>query len=201
MTSPSDHSMSVGEYLLQRLSELGVGHIFSLPGSYVVGLLRLLADRKLPMPIVTASEQEAAYAADAYAKTRGYGVVCETYGVGAMSAINGLVGSYVERSPVIIINGGPSPEQRRQEIEHGILFLHSAGRTTTDYHIFEQVTAAAEIIADEFEAPAQIDHVLEACMTSKRPVYIEMNQDIWTAPARRLRGPYDREPRSAIRKR
>lgn len=191
MTSPSDHSMSVGEYLLQRLSELGVGHIFSLPGSYVVGLLRLLADRKLPMPIVTASEQEAAYAADAYAKTRGYGVVCETYGVGAMSAINGLVGSYVERSPVIIINGGPSPEQRRQEIEHGILFLHSAGRTTTDYHIFEQVTAAAEIIADEFEAPAQIDHVLEACMTSKRPVYIEMNQDIWTAscppPARPLR--------------
>jgi indolepyruvate decarboxylase len=182
MTSPSDGSISVAEYLLKRLSELGVGHIFTLPGSYVVGLLRSMGAQNLPTAVVTASEQEAAYAADAYAKTKGYGVVCCTYGVGSMSAMNGLVGSYVERCPVILINGGPSPEQRRQEIEHGILFLHSAGRVAEDYEIFRRVAAAAEIISDAAHAPARIDRALEACMTSKRPVYIEINQDIWTAP-------------------
>lgn len=182
MTRSSEKTTTtVAEYLLHRLSQLDIEHMFTVPGSYVVGLLRELADQNPLTAIVTASEQEAAYAADAYAKTRGYGVVCGTYGVGSMSAINGLIGSYVERCPVILINGGPSPEQRRQEIEHGILFLHSAGRITTDYEIFRRVTAAAEIIVDAAQAPAQIDRALEACMTSKRPVYIEMNQDVWTA--------------------
>jgi indolepyruvate decarboxylase len=191
MSPTSDNSITVAEYLLRRLSELGIGHIFTVPGSYVVGLLEPLADRKTPTAIVTASEQEAAYAADAYAKMRGYGAVCGTYGVGSMSAVNGLIGSYAERCPVILINGGPSPMQRREEIEHGILFLHSAGRITTDYEIFKQVTAAAEIITDAADAPTQIDHTLEACMTSKRPVYIEMNQDVWAGrcppPVRILR--------------
>lgn len=182
MTSLSDNSISVAEYLLRRLSVLGIGHIFTVPGSYVVGLLQPLAEQELPIAVVTASEQEAAYAADAYAKTRGYGVVCTTYGVGSMSAINALIGSYVERCPVILINGGPSPEQRRQELEHGILFLHSAGRITIDQRVFGQITAAAEIIADPADAPAQIDRALEACMTSKRPIYIEVNQDVWAAP-------------------
>lgn len=177
-------TITIAEYLLQRLTELGIEHVFTVPGSYIVDLLRPMSDVDRPAAVVTASEQEAAYAADAYAKTRGYGAVCGTYGVGSMSAINGLVGSYVERCPVIMINGGPSPKQRRQEIEQGILFLHSAGRATTDYLFFRRVTAAAEIIEDARHAPDQIDFALEACMTSKRPVYIEVNQEVWTARCR-----------------
>ncbi len=49
--------------------------------------------------------QFSAYAADAYARLRGLGVVVVTYSVGELSALNGVAGSYAERVPVVVITG------------------------------------------------------------------------------------------------
>jgi TPP-dependent 2-oxoacid decarboxylase len=59
-------------------------------------------------PVVTASDLEAGYAADGYARTKGLGAVSVAYGVGALGMINAIAGAYVERSPVVIVNGGPT---------------------------------------------------------------------------------------------
>ena len=77
----------VAAYAQDRLGPNRAGGEFGVP----LGLLQPLDGRKQPAAVVTASEQEAAYAADAYAKTRGYGVVCGTYGVGSMSALNASI--------------------------------------------------------------------------------------------------------------
>jgi TPP-dependent 2-oxoacid decarboxylase len=47
----------------------------------------------------------AAYAADGYARIRGVGALVTTYGVGELSALNGVAGSFAERVPVVLITG------------------------------------------------------------------------------------------------
>jgi indolepyruvate decarboxylase len=49
---------------------------------------------------VNASDLEAGYAADGYARTKGLGAVAVSYGVGTLSMINAIAGAHVERSPV-----------------------------------------------------------------------------------------------------
>jgi indolepyruvate decarboxylase len=182
MQNATANSSTIATYLASRLFELGVEHLFNVPGSYCGGLMRALSTFSKVRPIFTTYELEAAYAADAYAKIKGYGAFCGTYGVGALSSLNGVAGAFVERCPVIVINGGPSARQLQEEIEHGVMFLHSTGRLTSDCEIYREVTVAAEIVRNAADAPHLIDTVLTACMSRRRPVYLEISQDLWDQP-------------------
>ncbi|CAF3733658.1 unnamed protein product [Rotaria socialis] len=51
------------------------------------------------------NELNASYAADGYARMRGIGVLVTTFGVGELSAINGIAGSYAEMVSVVHIVG------------------------------------------------------------------------------------------------
>src|SRR5512140_534821 len=104
MTIPE---ITVAGYLLARLKEIGVDHLFGVPGDFVLGFLNqvLKSDVKY---VGTCNELNAAYAADGYARIRGIGALVSTYGVGELSAINGVAGAFAERVPVIIITGSPA---------------------------------------------------------------------------------------------
>jgi indolepyruvate decarboxylase len=173
---------SVASYLVSRLEELGIEHLFNVAGSYCSGLLAELPKSPRLRAVFTTYEMEAAYAADAYARIKGYGAICGTYGVGALSALNGVAGAFVERCPVIVINGGPSAKQLQLQVEYGIMFLHSTGPLKTDLAVYSQVTVAAAVIDRAEDAPSKIDEVLIACMTHRRPVYLEISQDLWHQP-------------------
>lgn len=173
---------SVASYLVSRLEELGIDHLFNVAGSYCSGLLAELPKSRRLRAVFTTYEMEAAYAADAYARIKGYGAICGTYGVGALSALNGIAGAFVERCPVIVINGGPSSRQLEMQVEYGIMYLHSTGPFKTDLAVYSQVTVAAAVINHAEEAPAKIDQVLIACITERRPVYLEISQDLWHQP-------------------
>ena len=99
---------NVGNYLLDRLAELGVNHLFGVPGDFNLQFL----DDVLAHPDISwvgnANELNAGYAADGYARIRGVGALLTTYGVGELSAINATAGSYAENVPVIHIVGAPS---------------------------------------------------------------------------------------------
>jgi hypothetical protein len=62
---------------------------------------------------------------------------------------------------------------------HGVLFLHSTSRLGTDYVIYRRVTVAAEIAQTAADVPNQIDAALMACMSRRRPVHLEISQDLW----------------------
>ena len=64
--------LSIGEYLIQRLYDLGVRHVFGIPGDYVLGFYDQLLKSKIQI-INTCDEQGAGFAADAYARVRGLG--------------------------------------------------------------------------------------------------------------------------------
>ena len=77
---------TVGNYLVKRLEEIGLKHIFGVPGDYVLGFYDLLEASKMEV-VGTCSELGAGYSADAYARINGIGAVCITYCVGGLSLI------------------------------------------------------------------------------------------------------------------
>src|SRR5215813_9353691 len=105
MSSSPSRSMKIGDSLLLRLKEAGVQHLFGGRGDYNLKLLQQLQDTGALKWIGTCSELNASYAADGYARLSGLGALLVTNGVGALSAINGVAGSYSEHVPVICIAG------------------------------------------------------------------------------------------------
>ena len=172
--------MTVGRYLLQRLQERGLKHVFGVPGDYVLDFYDLLV--KSPLEVVgTCTEAGASFAADAYARVNGLGAVCVTYCVGGLNTVNAVAGAYAEKSPLIVISGAPALRQRLR-----LSLLHHRVRDfTTQRRIFEQVTVASAALEDAARAPGQIDEVIAACVRHKRPVYLELPSDMCDQPCRR----------------
>ncbi|HEX4086245.1 MAG TPA: thiamine pyrophosphate-binding protein [Chthoniobacteraceae bacterium] len=165
--------ITIGDYLIDRLRALGVEHIFGVPGDYVLGFYSLLEKREVPI-INTCDEQGAGFAADAYARVRGLGVVCVTYCVGGLKIANTTAEAYAEKSPVVIISGSPGMKER----DKNPLLHHKVREFDTQFKIFEQITAASTVLSDAQTAQREIDRVLEAALHYKRPVYIEIPRDM-----------------------
>ena len=94
---------TVGDYLLDRLHELGIEEIFGVPGDYNLQFLDQIISRKDMKWVGNANELNASYMADGYARTKKAAAFLTTFGVGELSAVNGLAGSYAENLPVVEI--------------------------------------------------------------------------------------------------
>ena len=102
---------TISDYLIQQLYAYGVRHVFGVPGDYVLSFFHDLENSKLKV-INTCDEQGAGFAADAYARMRGLGVVCVTYCVGGLKIANTTAQAFAEQSPVIVISGSPGTNER-----------------------------------------------------------------------------------------
>lgn len=179
---------TVATYLARRLREIGCEHLFTVPGDYVTPFLDLIIANDLIEVIPTPNEQIATYAADGYARVRGVGAVAVTYGVGAFSLINAAAGAYVERVPVIIINGSPSTAARVTSRDRDILLHHATGNLAADRDVFRNVAAGTFVVDKAIRAPALIDEGLETAISESRPIYIEVYKDLWNANCDALTG-------------
>ena len=116
-------SHTVSDYLLDRLAELGADTMFGVPGDYTLQLLDHIVDHGQVSWTGCTNELNAGYAADGYARIRGIAALCTTFGVGELSAINAIAGSYAEYVPVVHVVGAPaSGVQAAQRVVH-----HSLG--------------------------------------------------------------------------
>lgn len=176
--------ITVAEYLLIRLKELGLDHLFGVPGDFVLGFLNqvLKSDVKY---IGTCNELNASYAADGYARIRGIGAFVTTFGVGELSALNGVAGAFAERVPVVVITGSPATLQFKTRP----LLHHTLGDYQIPLRMFEKVTAASTQLISGETAPSEIDRVLSACLSSQQPVYISIPSDVVTMKCKRP-GPF-----------
>lgn len=169
--------MTVGKYLTNRLEELKLGHIFGIPGDYVLRFFDHLVASKMQV-VATCDEQGAGFAADAYARVNGVGALCVTYCVGGLKTVNAVAGAYAEKAPLIVISGSPGIGER----EKSHLLHHKVKDYTTQLEVYQKITVAAEAIESPEDAPKQIDRALLACIHHKRPVYIELPRDIVDEP-------------------
>lgn len=102
---------TIGSAVIERLHQLGVRHIFGIPGDYVLSLYKLLETAPI-RHVGTTREDCAGFAADAYARINGIGAVCVTYCVGGLNCVNAIACAYAERSPVVLLTGSPGLSER-----------------------------------------------------------------------------------------
>jgi len=176
MTTPP---FTVADYLLTRLKQLNVTDIFQIPGDYVKHFTQALEHFDGINAIGAINELDAAYAADAYGRTRGLGAVSLQYGVSTFSALNAIAGAYVELSPVVVISAAPGADDRQITRMYDVLFHHSTGNLRADQEVYDRVTVATETLSTSVSAPEKIDNLLIAAITHKRPVYIACYKEVW----------------------
>ncbi len=165
--------ITVADYLLTRLKEIGVDHLFGVPGDFVLGFLNEALKSELKY-VGTCNELNAAYAADGYARIRGVGAFASTYGVGELSALNGVAGAFAERVAVVVITGSPATTNFRTRP----LLHHTLGDYQIPLRIYEKVTAASTELVSADTAGAEIDRVLSVCLSRQQPVYISLPSDV-----------------------
>jgi indolepyruvate decarboxylase len=173
---------TVADYLLTRLKQLNVTEIFQIPGDYVKNFTQALEHFDGVNTIGAINELDAAYAADAYGRTRGLGAVSLQYGVSTFSALNAIAGAYVERSPVVVISASPGADARQITKMYDVLFHHSTGNLQADQDVYRHVTVAAETLSTSVGAAEKIDNLLIAAITHQRPVYIACYREVWGDP-------------------
>jgi indolepyruvate decarboxylase len=167
--------MKIGDFLLRRLEEAGIRHLFGVPGDYNLTLLQQLQDTGALKWIGTCNELNASYAADGYARLNGLGALLVTNGVGPLSAINGIGGSYSEHVPVICISGSIP----LRSIDRGQGMHHTMADGTFDHFLnaYAQVTAARARLTPR-NAATEIDRLILTAWREKLPVYMELPSDI-----------------------
>ena len=177
---------TVVDYLLERLSQLGAERIFGVPGDFTLAMLDHIERDERMQWVGCANELGAGYAADGYARIRGIGVLCTTFGVGELSAINAIAGSYAEHVPVVHLVGAPARAvQSAQERTH-----HTLG--TGDFGVFARMASevvCAQAALDENNACAEIDRVLQSVITHRRPGYLVLPSDLTEFEVRPPAGP------------
>jgi len=175
MSTSQSRWMTIGEFLLRRLEEAGVGHLFGVPGDFNLELLQQLEDTGTLKWVGTCNELNASYAADGYARLNGLAAFTVTNAVGALGAINGVAGSYAEHVPVVCIAGSIP----LRSIERGLGMHHTMGDGTWDRFLgaFAQVTAAQARVTPH-NAVTEIDRLILTAWREKLPVYMELPSDI-----------------------
>lgn len=163
---------TIGEYLIQRLQDYGIEHVFGIPGDFVLQFYSLLCESPI-MVVGCTREDNAGFAADAYARVHGMGAVCVTFSVGGLSMCNSIAGAYAEKSPVVVISGAPGVDERRSDP----LLHHRVRDFNTQREVFEKITVASASLDDPLTAFREIDRCLAACNRFKRPVYLEIPRD------------------------
>ena len=182
---------TVATYLIKRLKQAGLKHVFGVPGDYVMTFMDRLIDSGIEL-VGTCNELNAGYAADAYARINGIGCICVTWGVGGFSAMNAIAGAHAEQVPLVVLVGGPRTTQRRSSM----LLHHSVGDFATLQQAYSHITAVSVLLDDPVEAPQRIDRALARCIAEKRPIMIEIPTDMVDRPCN-APGPFaapDRPP-------
>lgn len=182
-------TVTVGQYLATRLVQQGADHVFGLPGDFNLSLLDQMTTVEGFTWVGSTNELNAAYAADGYARLkRGLGALVTTFGVGELSAINGVAGSFSEDVPVVQITGMPSTTAKAA----GLHLHHTLidGDYEHFYRAYREVTASATIVRAA-TATRDIDAALMTALRESKPVYLGIPADVAVAPvhAANLRTP------------
>lgn len=178
---------TVGSFLFDYLHKMGVTHVFGIPGDFALPTFRWM--EASPLKVITMThEPSVGFAADAYARLNGFGVACVTYCVGGLNMLNSVACAYAEKSPVLVISGGPSPTDRVKDV----LMHHKVRTFDTQRHIYEEVTCATAVITDPATAAAEIMRVIAAMQEHSLPGYIEMPFDVVDMPLTHIPAPVKR---------
>jgi indolepyruvate decarboxylase len=164
---------TVAEYVLTRLAQLGIDKVFGIPGDYAFSIDDAVEQIPALEWVVCANELNAAYAADGYARIRGAAILTTTYGVGELSAINGVMGSLTHRVPVFHLVGMPSERLQVQNL----ITHHNLGDTNYSRFVPISSTAAGvSAILTPTNCVEELERVIREALRLSKPAYIAISE-------------------------
>jgi indolepyruvate decarboxylase len=174
-------NLTVVEYVIRRLAELGIDRAFGVPGDYSFPIDDAIeASDKLSW-VLCSNELNASYAADGYARRRGAAILTTTYAVGELSAVNGMMGAKAHRVPIFHIVGAPSTRiQRRRQVTH-----HTLGDGT--YNNFFDLSAATACVSAHItpdNVVSELDRLIREAFRLSQPAYMLIPEDFAKMPVR-----------------
>jgi indolepyruvate decarboxylase len=183
--------MNLVESLLHALKAHGARQIFGIPGDFALPYFRVIEQSQI-LPLYTLSHEPAVgFAADASARAhQGLGVAAVTYGAGALNMVNAVAAAFAEKSPLVVLSGGPGKGESRS----GLLLHHQAKTLDSQFQMFREITCDQVKLDDASRAPADIARVLASALRNSEPVYIEIPRDMVDQPC----APVVREADQAI---
>lgn len=166
---------TIGSFLFDAIEKQGVTHVFGIPGDFALPTFRWLEKSNLELITMT-HEPSVGFAADGYARiTKKMGVAVVTYCVGGLNMLNSIACAYAEKSPVLVISGGPSPNDRKRSDQ---LIHHKVRTFDSQRRIYDEVTCASAVLLDADTAADEIMRVIHAVQEHSLPGYIEVPYDM-----------------------
>jgi alpha-keto-acid decarboxylase len=177
---------TVADHLVDRLAELGVDRVFGVPGDYSLAMLDHVTHHPTMRWTGCTNELNAGYAADGYGRLRGIAALCTTFGVGELSAINAIAGSYAEHVPVVHVVGAPalSSQALRRPVHHTL----GDGKFGHFTAMHADITCARASLTPE-DAVTEIDRVLRTVRDRRLPGYLVIPADVAALPVERATAP------------
>jgi indolepyruvate decarboxylase len=167
-------TMTVIQHVLSRLRSLGITDVFGVPGDFAFPVNDAISEDPQMRWIGCCNELNAAYAADGYARIKGFGAICTTYGVGELSALNGIAGAYAEHLPVFHLVGAPGMGvQAGRAIMH-----HTLGNG--EYNLFQRMTepvVCAHAVMHPQNVALETERLIAEALYHRRPVYMAFPAD------------------------
>lgn len=173
------HAKNTAEYVVARLVDLGINISFSVPGDFAFAVDRALISNPELKNIVNANELNASYAADGYARVKGAAILCTTYAVGELSALNGVMGSKAENLVVFHLVGAPNDVAiaKRKQVHHTL--------GDGEYNQFMSLSSAAACVSAVItpdNARREMNRVIREAFKHRKPAYISISLDDGNRP-------------------
>jgi indolepyruvate decarboxylase len=172
-------SQTVIQYVLSRLKQIGVTDVFGLPGDFAFPVNDAICLEPNLRWIGCCNELNAAYAADGYARIKGVGAFCTTYGVGELGALAGVAGSYAEHLPVFHLVGMPN-----QATQIGrALVHHTLGNGEYDlfFRMTQPVVCGSAVMTPQ-NVVARTEQLIAEAFYHRRPVYMAFPANLADRP-------------------
>ncbi len=178
-SSSQQQKLSVADYIVRRLAREGINHCFGVAGDYAFPLCDAVDRSPEVKWIGCANELNASYAADGYARIRGAAMLVTTYGVGELSALNGVMGAKAEHSLVFHLVGMPSYQnQRLHKIAH-----HTLGDGVFGNFVDMSARAACcHAVVTPDNCMIEMERLIAEARLNNQPAYIAVPSDFAMTP-------------------
>lgn len=168
--------IKLSDYVIKRLEETGVKHMFMLPGGGAMHLNDSLGKSKKIQYFGCLHEQACAIAAEAYARVNNtLGLLMVTTGPGGTNALTGIAGAYLESTPVFVVSG----QVKRADMINNQGIRQQGMQELDIISVVKSITKYAALVDNPQRIRYHIERALyEATHGRKGPVWLDIPLDV-----------------------
>ncbi len=168
--------IKLSDYVFKFLSGARVKDVFLLPGGGCMHLVDSLGQREDMKYICCLHEQAAVIAAEAYGQyTNHLGVALVTTGPGSTNAITGVVGAWIDSTPLLVLSG----QVKRQDMLQNVGVRQMGIQEVDITSLVKPITKYAMTVLEPEMIKYHLQKALYLATTGRKgPVWIDIPLDV-----------------------